>query len=407
MTLLQDRDFQKGLAGSLLLHALLLLLFGWSLQRAGLLKAAHLAQPKPEPALIFPEQVIALLPPPPPPPARSFIRTTQNQAAAQAPANARFESDRNTVAASRLPPKAGGDALMPTLTGNAPNIRELANRDYRQGKMAEDAAPEPPANAPTALPQANAAAATPATMKASPEAAQPDPIRKVQDSPPPAPPPQPTALNMRLSAPPPPALKAENLPEAPEAPKTAPRRPEMVEPAPAAPRAVAATPPSPTPPKPQVREPQDDPPMAKPAASAPALQAPGQTMKDAFTPFTRTAKTEGGIQREGEDAVDAIGTPRGAYMRQVTGAVEQKWHQYVRLARDAVTFGRVRFRFYVDARGKPQDLQILSDARDADPRMRDLTLRAILDAAIPPMPKTLVPQLEEGRMKIEYEAIVY
>lgn len=403
MTLLQDRDFQRGLAGSLLLHALLLLLSGWSLQRAGLLKAAHLAQPKPEPVLIFPEQIVALLPPPQVQPARSFIRTTQNQPSAQAPDKARFESDRNTVAASRLPPKAGGDPLMPTLTGNAPNIRELANRDYRQGRMAEDAAPA----APAAAPKAAAESAPVAAMKASPEVSKPDPIRKVQDSPPPAPPPQPTALNMRLSAPPPPALKAENLPEAPEAPKTAPRSPEMVEPAPAAAKAVAATPPSPTPPKPQVREPQDDPPMAKPVASEPSMPTPGRATKDAFTPFTRTAKTDGGIQREGDDAVDAIGTPRGAYMRQVTGAVEQKWHQYVRLARDAVTFGRVRFRFYVDARGKPQDLQILSDARDADPRMRDLTLRAILDAAIPPMPKTLVPQLDDGRLKIEYEAIVY
>jgi hypothetical protein len=94
-------------------------------------------------------------------------------------------------------------------------------------------------------------------------------------------------------------------------------------------------------------------------------------------------------------------------MRQVTGAVEKKWHLYVRLARDSVTYGRVRFRFYVDQRGTPQDLKILSDARDADPRMREITLRAILDADIPPIPAELIPELEDGRLKIEYEAIVY
>ena len=97
----------------------------------------------------------------------------------------------------------------------------------------------------------------------------------------------------------------------------------------------------------------------------------------------------------------------GRYMRAVTSAVEKKWHLYVRLAKDSVTFGRVRFRFYVDKRGIPQDLKILSDARDADPRMRELTLRAILDAQIPPIPADLLPTLDEDRVKIEYEAIVY
>jgi hypothetical protein len=133
----------------------------------------------------------------------------------------------------------------------------------------------------------------------------------------------------------------------------------------------------------------------------------GKPERDAFSPFTRMGKNDGAISREGENAVDAAATPRGIYMRQVTGAVEKKWHLYVRLARDSVNFGRVRFRFYVDRRGVPQDLKILSDARDADPRMRELTLRAILDADIPPIPADLLPELEDGRLPIEYEAIVY
>ena len=93
--------------------------------------------------------------------------------------------------------------------------------------------------------------------------------------------------------------------------------------------------------------------------------------------------------------------------RQVTGAVEKKWHLYVKLGKDSINYGRVRFRFYVDRRGTPQDLKILSDARDADPRMRELTLRAILDAKIPPIPDDLLPTLFDERVKIEYEAIVY
>jgi hypothetical protein len=133
----------------------------------------------------------------------------------------------------------------------------------------------------------------------------------------------------------------------------------------------------------------------------------GQAEKDSYVPFTRTSKVDGAISREGDNAVDSEATPLGRYMKEVTGAVGKKWHLYVKLARDSVNFGRVRFRFYVDRKGVPQDLQILSDARDADPRMRELTLRAILDAQIPPIPNDLLPDLDAERVKIEYEAIVY
>ena len=167
------------------------------------------------------------------------------------------------------------------------------------------------------------------------------------------------------------------------------------------------------PPKPQVREPQDTPPPAPKAipvaepVNDPVKVTAGIPEKDAFNPFTRMSKVDGAISREGENAVDAEATPLGKYMRQVTGAVEKKWHLYVKLGKDSINYGRVRFRFYVDRRGTPQDLKILSDARDADPRMRELTLRAILDAKIPPIPDDLLPTLFDERVKIEYEAIVY
>jgi formylglycine-generating enzyme required for sulfatase activity len=110
---------------------------------------------------------------------------------------------------------------------------------------------------------------------------------------------------------------------------------------------------------------------------------------------------------DGAKAVQDDATPLGRYMRQVTGAVERKWHLYVRLAKDSVNFGRVRFCFYVDPAGTPQDLTMLSEARDTPPRLRELTLRAILDAQIPPIPPDLMPTLDDGRVKIEYEAMVY
>ncbi len=374
MTLLQDRHLQTGLAGSFLIHALLLLLFvgAMNTESARRLLEQSLAKPEtppePEVTLLFPAQVEVV-----PPKPKAYIRTTQNETSATKPKNAAFQSDRDTVAASAKPAVPGSTLPMPTLDGTAPDTRELADRDHRDGEIKNDSAPASPV--------------TPAQML----------------PPPPAPSPPPVASS------PPEVVKAIPLPD----PMT-----RLLEQADReSPRLSVDSPPEATP---QMRTPEP----AGPQVRAPAAEAPPQIVKaipvadpltrttpkperDAFSPFTRTSKTDGSIVNPGANAVDAEATPLGRYMRQVTGAVERKWHLYVRLAKDSVNFGRVRFRFYVDPRGTPQDLTILSDARDADPRMRELTLRAILDAQIPPIPPDLMPTLDDGRVKIEYEAIVY
>lgn len=372
MTLAHDRHLQTGIAGSLLVHALLLMLLAWGLgsqaARQLLEEPAEARAEEREVALIFPEQVVE--PPPPVSRPQLFIRTTQNEESGVIPRNAAFQSDRNTVAASRKAPVPGATLPMPTLDGSAPDVRELANRDYRDGQIRQD----------------SAAGATPPRPEQPERQAAPSPAPVVKAVP---------VAVARPSAPPTPEKRDLNA-----------ARLDLAEPAP------ADTPPAPKmrsdePPVPQVRVPEEaPPPMAPTATGLPAQSAPNPA-PDAFTPFTRTSRTDGAMTNPGQDAVDAEATPLGIYMRQVTGAVEKKWHLYVRLAKDSVSFGRVRFRFFVDRRGTPQDLTILSDARDADPRMRELTLRAILDAQIPPIPAALLPTLDDGRVKIEYEAIVY
>lgn len=389
MTFTQDRNLQTGIVVSVAIHAVLLFLLALSLSippTADFSRKAEEIKKEPEVTLIFPDQVI--LQPPPPPVVlekkpQVFIRTTQNEASPVKPKNAPFQSDRDTIAASERPPVPGALAPMPTLTGTAPDISELANRDYKDGQIKNDSAP-----------------------KAAPTQISPPPIVKPQQAPRPVPPPQvaksqpaPTPLNKMMEE-----MDQKTQPNKDHLPlevrKATPDVPDMPLPTP--------TPPVETP-MPQVRVPEDTPPeMMKPALSQDAVaHNTPKPETDAFSPFTRTSKTDGSISREGQDAVDAEGTPLGKYTRQVTGAVEKKWHLYVRLGKDSVTFGRVRFRFYVDKKGIPQDLKILSDAKDADPRMRELTLRAILDAQIPPIPPDLLPSLDDGRVKIEYEAIIY
>lgn len=378
-----------------MIHAIALVLIVWGFSTDAGLRLLEPTKPEvieeePEVAMIFPEQIIPV-PPPPKPPSKAFIRTTQNEAATVAPKNAAFQSDRNTIAASRLPSKADATLMMPTTEGKAPTTRELANRDYRDGQIKNDAAFKTPATPPDVRQSQPAPPPTPVMPPSAAQAAVPPPAV-------PEPPKQVAQVTPKDATP---LAKMMEEMDKNSARIEQTRLPIEVRKA----EKLMETPPT----KPQIRAPEDVPPTIPKAVPVPdpVTRTAGKPEADAFTPFTRTGKMDGAVNREGENAVDAEATPLGIYMRQVTGAVEKKWHLYVRLAKDSVTFGRVRFRFYVDKRGVPQDLKILSDARDADPRMRDLTLRAILDAKIPPIPEDLLPTLDDGRVKIEYEAIVY
>ncbi len=332
MTLTHDRHLQTGIAGSVAIHALLLLLIVWGVSSqagrnfAGEEKVA--VEEIPEVTLIFPDQIIPE-PPPLTPLPEFFIKTTQNEAVAAAPKNAKFQSDRNTVAASMLPPTTTSSALpMPTLDGNAAVKPQLNNSEHQDGNLTPKPQPKPASPLPELIAKAEAEN-TPADKNRLPLE-----VRKAEDSQPPA---------AKL----------------------------------------------------QVRIPEDTPPLMT-----------NPTDEDDFSAFDRMSKAEGSISREGENAVDAVATPRGLYESRIKSAIEQKWQALVKASTNVGT-GHVHFRFYVDKRGVPQDLTILSDARDADPAMRELTLRAILDSQIPPIPADLLSTLEDGRLKAEYKVILY
>jgi hypothetical protein len=143
------------------------------------------------------------------------------------------------------------------------------------------------------------------------------------------------------------------------------------------------------------------------AALDPVKRTAGPRDADAFSPFTRTSKVKGTISNRGETAVDAAETPVGRYMRQVTGAVEKKWHLLRRRNADAVTYGSLRLKFFVRADGKVAPPTVLSDRSEADVRMLDFTLRAIMEAEIPPIPADFLPLLDGERLEVEYDVLIY
>jgi hypothetical protein len=136
----------------------------------------------------------------------------------------------------------------------------------------------------------------------------------------------------------------------------------------------------------------------------PSTQVTPPAMK-AFSPFTETARTKGTISNLGEAAVDAEATEMGKFMRTVTSAVEKKWHLLRRTHADAVSYGYLKVRFFVNREGRPEDVKFIEKANN--PQMEDFTLEAILKAEIPPIPRDLLPMLDGERFPVEYEIIIH
>lgn len=383
---------------SVALHVVLLF---WVVWEMGRVLADRLALPTPETppvkevTLLYPEQILPPEPPAPKEEPKTYIRTTQNSAAEAPPEKAEFISDRDTTAASELPPDPEGDSKMPTQEGIDKPMLELADRDFKDGEIKEDGTMPTPASA-----------AAPAPRPASPA---PDPVPTEPS--PPSPPPPPATLARAEPVTPLEAMmreQDENAAALP-VPDRLPLEVRAAEPAtePVMQEPTNPPPPAPPPPVPEMRPPAaDNLPRAVPVPD-PVTRAAGPADPDAFSPFTRTSKARGTLSNRGEAAVNAAETPVGRYMRQVTSAVEKKWHNLRRKNADAVTFGSLKLRFNVLPDGGVQPPTLLSDPKEADARMVDFTLRAILEAEIPPIPQDLLPLLEGGRLEVEYDVLIY
>ncbi len=425
-----DNNLRIAITGTVVVHALLFVLLAWMFATDAARKLWEQANKPPkekEVTLLFPEQIMPELKPvPPKPKPQVFIRTAQNESSEDAPKNPAFISDRNTKAATVKAPSPGATEPMPSMDGLKLPMRELADRDYHDGDLKDDARPKtPPKELAMLQPQPPSLPAPPDMEKTPLDAAPPRQAVPAQEK---APSPSPQPLNKpqvvakavtesailnkmneevdkemakmdknRLSI----DVKRAEQPDAPMKTTDEPPKTETQ-------MAV----------KPLVSEavPQESPPQKPIPKALPVLDdevvtrtTPNQDA-NAFTPFTRTAQTKGSIANRGNaPSVDAEGTPMGRYIRQVTGMVDKKWHHYCMLRRDGVTYGHLEIVFYVNKKGKVEDLRVIN-SKESNPVLTGLTLRAIMDAEIPPIPKEVLPSLpmnDPGRLKMEYNALVY
>ena len=330
----------------------------------------------------------------------NYVRTTQNDRELISPLDPAFESDRNTSAASELPPEEGGLENLPSQDGIDLPFLEMADRDVAEGKLADDAT----------IPVAAIEMVEPLLAATeSIESLALEPAPEAVDPPEPA-------IEAGEAAQPDPAAVAESLLDDSPVSDAGEMAAEVVgerpvdgdgeqavedipeaDPSEAKEQEVAAA----RPPEKRETLPPDQP----NPYPVPEIGDEKAKEKEVFQPHTRRNKVAGTISNRGSAAVDAAETPLGRYTRQVTGAVERSWHYARRRKSDFVSYGSLKVSFVVATSGKPGSLSIIED--DANPIMIDFTLGAILSAEIPPMPKEVKELLGGEPLEITYDVIIY
>jgi outer membrane biosynthesis protein TonB len=343
----QTKESRK-IALAILISLFLHLLVGFSLAAFGsALAPAPPLEDKPVELTIVD---LSAQPPPLAPKDPPFMETAPAKESAEKPKEQTFESNANSIAASKLP--ATGDLPLPSQDGKE---RPAVNLETHAYSLPTDGAKPQPEPQSTVAPESKP---TPATAPPKPE-----PSQAPVSTPKPAPPvstPEPEQFAMLKSSPPPPIKAPDETEPSPEVATSAPTAPSR----------------------------------PKPELAASSYQAQKEE-----------TRITGGLTTRGPSSVNAVGTPVGRYRKAVSDAIGSRWYYYIDKKRDLISIGTVQIEADLDAQGRVQKLRVASN--NANEAFANICLQSFQEARIPPIPSDLIATLPEGRMHIEFSFTSY
>lgn len=131
-----------------------------------------------------------------------------------------------------------------------------------------------------------------------------------------------------------------------------------------------------------------------------AAQKPAAPSASGFQPETRVTRLRGSISNRGRASVEANATPLGRYKKAVSDAIGSRWYYYVKSQMGLLNIGTVDIRFTILPNGKVKAPQILNNTSNES--FASVSLSAIMQAEIPPIPPEVATILENGRIEIDY-----
>jgi hypothetical protein len=408
----EQQKLFASLSGALVAHLIFfLLVFGFlttrkassSAGRAGERPPAEAAAP--EITLVMSELMEQVRVESPEAGLREFVSADLIPGEKEAPAEARFESDRNLFAASSLRPDENlRQEEGPTLVGKNPLPHlTLANRNYRMGETpAQDpsGAALMPLSANVALPAVKAAPLPSEAGSGTAETAA-DPVKSNLSE-------LDAARRVRPEGTIADAVREEagegtrksfldpNADSRSLAPESMPEEEGRL-----GERGGSEGGPGG---EPDERKGKSTPESAISGATA-SLPADKGPFSDGFSPEEQRNVNNGRSVRVGPDSVDAEETPLGKYKKSVRDAISEKWHRYKQENADLVSWGILKVQFNVDREGKVNQLQITKN--EANATLAEFSLKAIRDARVPPMPDDVARSVGAQGLIIHYDIIIY
>jgi outer membrane biosynthesis protein TonB len=292
---------------------------------------------------------LSATPPPSVPKNPPFMETAPSKESAEKPKEQTFESNANSIAASKLP--ATGDLPLPSQDGKERPAVNLETHDYSLPTDGSKPQPEP---------QSSVAPESKPTPPSTP--AKPEPSEAPLSTPTAAPvaTPEPEQLAMLRSTPPPPIKAPDETEPSPERPASAPT---------AAPR-------------------------PKPALAPSSYQAQKEE-----------TRITGRLTNRGPSSVNAVGTPLGRYQKAISDAIGSRWYYYMSKKMDLVSIGTAHLEAELDAQGHVKELRVVSN--NANEAFANICLQSFQEAHIPPIPPDLIASLPDGRMHIDFSFTSY
>ena len=161
--------------------------------------------------------------------------------------------------------------------------------------------------------------------------------------------------------------------------------------------------PAPTP-TPEDAEPSFDPAFRAPASTSPpqpivASRSANASDAAGFQAEQQATSFSGNINKHGPANVDSAATPMGRYQNVVIHAISAKWYSYFFSRSDVVALGTVRIHLVVDRGGRVLTPRVLSNS--SNEALANVSLQAVMDAPIPPMPPDAVTVMKGGVMAMD------
>lgn len=123
--------------------------------------------------------------------------------------------------------------------------------------------------------------------------------------------------------------------------------------------------------------------------------------KDGFRGLSRKTKVTGSISRRGKSALNVKNSPLGRYQALISKSVELQWRRKCEEQRDHIVPGVVSVRFYVDAKGKISGVKF-QEVIGASYIMTGFTQRAIRQAKLPKMSASVIKELKGEPLELIY-----